>query len=142
LSAGVSSVGVIAGVNRLAMPLTTHDGGPMEIDCDRCTMRGRGCHDCVVTVLLGSPPTDTGRSEAGVELPSGALAVAGIAGVDMTLTDMTLTDMTLTDRSLGGLDLDDADRMALRVLADSGLVRPLPPGATRAAGDDRDLRGA
>jgi hypothetical protein len=114
----------------------------MEIDCDRCTMRGRGCHDCVVTVLLGSPPTDTGRSEPGVELPSGALAVAGIAGVDMTLTDMTLTDMTLTDRSLGGLDLDDADRMALRVLADSGLVRPLPPGATMAAGDDRDLRGA
>lgn len=26
------------------------------IDCDRCTMRGIGCHDCVVTVLLGGPP--------------------------------------------------------------------------------------
>ena len=29
---------------------------PMVIDCDRCTMRGIGCGDCVVTVLLGSPP--------------------------------------------------------------------------------------
>jgi hypothetical protein len=29
---------------------------PMVIDCDRCTMRGIGCGDCVVTVLLGGPP--------------------------------------------------------------------------------------
>jgi hypothetical protein len=28
----------------------------MVIDCDRCTMRGIGCGDCVVTVLLGGPP--------------------------------------------------------------------------------------
>lgn len=27
----------------------------MIIDCDRCAMRGRGCADCVVTVLLGPP---------------------------------------------------------------------------------------
>ena len=26
------------------------------IDCDRCSMRGIGCGDCVVTVLLGGPP--------------------------------------------------------------------------------------
>jgi hypothetical protein len=26
------------------------------IDCDRCTVRGIGCGDCVVTVLLGGPP--------------------------------------------------------------------------------------
>jgi hypothetical protein len=26
------------------------------IDCDHCTMRGIGCGDCVVTVLLGGPP--------------------------------------------------------------------------------------
>ncbi len=31
-------------------------GDPMVIDCDRCTMRGIGCGDCVVTVLLGGPP--------------------------------------------------------------------------------------
>jgi hypothetical protein len=32
-----------------------HD--PLVIDCDRCSMRGVGCDDCVVTVLLGGPPT-------------------------------------------------------------------------------------
>jgi hypothetical protein len=26
------------------------------IDCDTCTVRGQGCADCVVTVLLGAPP--------------------------------------------------------------------------------------
>ncbi|HEV8056289.1 MAG TPA: hypothetical protein VGP51_07365 [Nocardioidaceae bacterium] len=26
------------------------------IDCDSCTVRGPGCGDCVVTVLLGAPP--------------------------------------------------------------------------------------
>jgi len=28
----------------------------MIIDCDRCTVRGRACADCVVSVLLGPPP--------------------------------------------------------------------------------------
>ena len=31
-------------------------GDSTVIDCDRCTMRGIGCGDCVVTVLLGGPP--------------------------------------------------------------------------------------
>lgn len=26
------------------------------IDCDVCSVRGIGCGDCVVTVLLGGPP--------------------------------------------------------------------------------------
>ena len=29
---------------------------PTVIDCDRCSARGIGCGDCVVTVLLGGPP--------------------------------------------------------------------------------------
>jgi hypothetical protein len=29
--------------------------GPLVIDCDRCTMRGIACDDCVVSVLLGVP---------------------------------------------------------------------------------------
>jgi hypothetical protein len=29
---------------------------PMLIDCERCSVRGIGCGDCVVTVLLGGPP--------------------------------------------------------------------------------------
>jgi hypothetical protein len=28
----------------------------MRIDCDTCLVRGKACHDCVVTVLLGPPP--------------------------------------------------------------------------------------
>lgn len=27
----------------------------MLIDCDTCSVRGDGCSDCVVTVLLGMP---------------------------------------------------------------------------------------
>ena len=28
----------------------------VHIDCDTCVVRGLACHDCVVTVLLGTPP--------------------------------------------------------------------------------------
>ncbi|MFY9913136.1 MAG: hypothetical protein WAK18_00610 [Nocardioidaceae bacterium] len=35
-------------------PQSGHD--PTVIDCDHCSMRGIGCGDCVVTVLLGGPP--------------------------------------------------------------------------------------
>lgn len=28
----------------------------MRIDCDTCSVRGAGCGDCVMTVLLGAPP--------------------------------------------------------------------------------------
>lgn len=31
-----------------------HD--PVVIDCDSCSVRGHGCGDCMVTVLLGGPP--------------------------------------------------------------------------------------
>ena len=40
-------------------PDHTHDfssNEPVVIDCDRCSVRGIGCGDCVVTVLLGGPP--------------------------------------------------------------------------------------
>ena len=30
----------------------------MLIDCDNCAVRGAACADCVVTVLLGSPPVE------------------------------------------------------------------------------------
>lgn len=30
----------------------------MFIDCDSCDARGPACGDCVVTVLLGSPPAE------------------------------------------------------------------------------------
>ena len=28
----------------------------MIVDCDRCKVRGNACQDCVITVLLGTPP--------------------------------------------------------------------------------------
>ncbi|MGA9375392.1 MAG: hypothetical protein WBV64_10260 [Mycobacterium sp.] len=33
------------------------DPGSVVIDCDDCAVRGRGCQDCVVSVLLGVPET-------------------------------------------------------------------------------------
>jgi hypothetical protein len=31
--------------------------GTVRIDCDDCAVRGPGCKDCVVSVLLGVPDT-------------------------------------------------------------------------------------
>jgi hypothetical protein len=53
----------------------------MLIDCGACTARGDACGDCVVSVVLGAPPS--------------------------------------------GVEVDDTDRRALRVLADAGLVPDL-----------------
>ena len=33
------------------------DTGTVTIDCDNCAVRGPGCCDCVVSVLLGVPET-------------------------------------------------------------------------------------
>jgi hypothetical protein len=35
---------------------SVHADDGMYIDCDTCVVRGRGCGDCVVTVLLGAAP--------------------------------------------------------------------------------------
>lgn len=35
----------------------TADTGSVTIDCDDCAVRGPGCQDCVVSVLLGVPET-------------------------------------------------------------------------------------
>jgi hypothetical protein len=32
------------------------DEQPLTVDCDTCAVRGHGCADCVVTVLMGAPP--------------------------------------------------------------------------------------
>jgi len=29
---------------------------PILVDCDTCAVRGDGCDDCVVSVLMGGPP--------------------------------------------------------------------------------------
>jgi hypothetical protein len=49
--------------------------GPVVIDCDDCAVRGLGCRDCVVSVLLGVPETLLDDERAALEV----LADAGLA---------------------------------------------------------------
>jgi hypothetical protein len=51
------------------------DAGTVVIDCDDCAVRGPGCQDCVVSVLLGVPETLLSDERRALE----ALAEAGLA---------------------------------------------------------------
>lgn len=107
----------------------------MLIDCDTCTVRGGGCDDCVVTVLLGAPPGWLGSDPTVVPLP-GRLAVCAAVD-DRVAVDLGDTLVSGPGRvydtpgrrgrlSSGTVvDLDDVERRAVRVLADVGLVPPL-----------------
>ncbi|BBZ33170.1 hypothetical protein [Mycolicibacterium confluentis] len=48
---------------------------PVVIDCDDCAVRGLGCRECVVSVLLGVPETLLADERAALEV----LAEAGLA---------------------------------------------------------------
>jgi hypothetical protein len=48
---------------------------PVVIDCDDCALRGAGCPECVVSVLLGVPETLLADERAALEV----LAEAGLA---------------------------------------------------------------
>ena len=48
---------------------------PVVIDCDDCAVRGPGCRECVVSVLLGGPETLLHDERAALEV----LAEAGLA---------------------------------------------------------------
>ena len=67
----------MAQINRKAHP----DGGApdagasMVIDCDDCAVRGPGCRDCVVSVILGVPETLSSDERAALEV----LADVGLA---------------------------------------------------------------
>jgi hypothetical protein len=50
-------------------------GEPVVIDCDDCAVRGPGCRDCVVSVILGVPDTLLEDERAALEV----LADAGLA---------------------------------------------------------------
>jgi hypothetical protein len=39
------------------LPGPGNETGTVKIDCDDCAVRGAGCGDCVVSVLLGVPET-------------------------------------------------------------------------------------
>ncbi len=51
------------------------DTGALTIDCDDCAVRGPGCKDCVVSVLLGVPDILLQDERAALEV----LAEAGLA---------------------------------------------------------------
>ena len=51
------------------------DDGAVVIDCDDCAVRGVGCQDCVVSVLLGIPETLLDDERRALEV----LADAGMA---------------------------------------------------------------
>ena len=48
---------------------------PVVIDCDDCAVRGPGCRDCVISVLLGVPETLLQDERAALEV----LADVGLA---------------------------------------------------------------
>ena len=48
---------------------------PVVIDCDECAVRGLGCRDCVVSVLLGVPENLLRDEREALEV----LAEAGLA---------------------------------------------------------------
>ena len=48
---------------------------PVVIDCDECAVRGPGCRDCVVSVLLGVPENLLEDERAALEV----LAEVGLA---------------------------------------------------------------
>ena len=51
----------------------------MLIDCDACVMRGPGCGDCVVSVVLGMPPEQSFLRVDDDELAAlGVLAQSGL----------------------------------------------------------------
>ena len=59
-------------------PPPAEPGDPVDavvIDCDDCAVRGPGCRDCVVSVLLGVPDTLLADEQAALEV----LADAGMA---------------------------------------------------------------
>ena len=51
------------------------DAGIVHIDCDDCAVRGHGCQDCVISVLLGVPDTLLADERQALEV----LADAGLA---------------------------------------------------------------
>jgi hypothetical protein len=87
------------------------------IDCDTCTVRGTGCADCVVTVLLGAPPGWSGTDPVVVPMPVRAEEPSSAGPVSPGVV----------------VEFDDVERRAFRALADGGLV---PPLRHRRAGED------
>ena len=121
----------------------------MLIDCDTCTVRGAGCDDCVVTVLLGAPPGWRGSDPTVVPLTRrsapeerGSAVARGDAaetpgdapGPTPAGRDVARIDIAVDD-PWSVVDLDDVERRAVQALADFGLVPPLRHQDASTSGD-------
>jgi hypothetical protein len=109
------------------------------IDCDTCTVRGHGCDDCVVTVLLGAPPGWRGSDPTVVPLsrrrPAPEPEVAPVRVAEAVVADDapgradTGGDVARVDQSADDpwslVELDEVEQEAVRALAEFGLVPPL-----------------
>jgi hypothetical protein len=92
----------------------------MLIDCDTCTVRGTGCGDCVVTVLLGAPPGWEGVDPVVVPMT----ARARPAGAAPTAASPAAEDVVVPPPGVV-VEFDEVERRAVRALAEYGLVPPL-----------------
>jgi hypothetical protein len=116
------------------------------IDCDTCTVRGHGCDDCVVTVLLGAPPGWRGSDPTVVPLSRRRPVAEPVAG---PLADPVREGTASAPRVAGDapgrvasggdeahvdgvvddpwslIELDEVEQQAVRALAEFGLVPPL-----------------
>ena len=81
----------------------------MLIDCDTCTLRGTGCADCVVTVLLGAPPGWQGVDPV----------VVPMAGRPRTPEPFPAAEDVVLPPPGVVVEFDDVERRAVRALADS-----------------------
>jgi hypothetical protein len=98
---------------RVSTVRATHGGETeMLIDCDTCTVRGTGCADCVVTVLLGAPPGWQGSDP--VVLPMPVRPSRGASAEDAVQAPSGVV-----------VEFDEVERRAVRALAECGLVPPL-----------------
>ena len=78
------------------------DTGAVTIDCDDCAVRGPGCKDCVVSVLLGVPDTllrdERAALEVLAEAGSGAAAAVGTDSPARAIPELSPDD-TPSNRS-------------------------------------------
>ncbi|MGZ4624164.1 MAG: hypothetical protein ACXVX3_11820 [Blastococcus sp.] len=112
----------------------------MLIDCDTCTVRGTGCADCVVTVLLGAPPGWQTADPVVLPMParlrSGPPAHGGAAG---RADDAFAEDAVVPPPGIV-VEFDEVERRAVRALAEGGLVPPLRHRGTTDGGPDGAAR--
>ena len=98
--------GVGRSVRRTGSAPVLRKGIHVIIDCERCEVRDIACGDCVVGVLLGVPAVPPRGAGPAPGRSARAPAVAPPEGPP----------------GAAGVQLDAAERRALQVLADQGLV--------------------